>query len=104
MVSAPARHLAEASLHPLDMDWFTHFTRPARVGVPPGGRNHVRRSLTRTLCGLPLPRWLRSHFVILDPCTGAQAYPDCRRCAALAARRSERPAPAVYAAETMAAL
>ena len=65
------------------MDWFTHYTRPPRKGVAPAGRNHVRLSSTRTLCGLALPAWLASRVVILDPLTSAPAYPDCRRCRSL---------------------
>lgn len=66
------------------MTWFTHFTRPARKGLAPGGRNHVRRPDGRTLCGIRLPRWMRLRIVVLDPLTGAEAYPTCRRCSHLA--------------------
>jgi hypothetical protein len=72
------------------MDWFTHYTRPESRVAPPGGRNHVRRSTTRTLCGLRIPAWLVSRTVILDPLTGGPAYPDCRRCAHLSAGRGHR--------------
>ena len=70
------------------MIWFTHFTRPARKGSPAGGRNHAREMTARTLCGIPLGRGLKNRVVILDPFTRARAYPDCKRCAAIARRRT----------------
>ena len=63
------------------MGWFTHFTRPARKGCPPGGRNHVRHDGDDTLCGIRMPAWLVGRVVVLDPRTCGPAYPDCKRCA-----------------------
>jgi len=73
-------------VHFLVMGWFTHFTRPLRKGIAPGGRNHVRRDLGDTLCGVRMPAWLVGRVVILDPRTGVPAYPDCKRCATLSGR------------------
>ncbi len=73
------------------MNWFTHFTRPARRGLAPGGRNHVKRSLERTLCGIELQPWMENRTVVMDPMTGLGAYPDCKRCARIAARRGSAP-------------
>lgn len=71
------------------MSWFTHFTRPSRRGLPPGGRNHVRRSRERTLCGLAVDPWIARPYLIMDPLSGGRAYPDCKRCRDLAARAGE---------------
>jgi hypothetical protein len=68
------------------MNWFTHFTRPARSGFAPGGRNHVRRSSDRTLCGVRLQAWMRNRVIVLDPLTGDGAYPDCKVCTRLSER------------------
>jgi len=68
------------------MNWFTHFTRPARSGVAPGGRNHVRRSSDRTLCGVRLQAWMLNSVIVMDPTTGSGAYPDCKMCARLSNR------------------
>lgn len=81
------------------MTWFTHYTRPARRGLAPGGRNHVRSGGSRTLCGVALPPWLVSRAVICDPLTGSRAYPDCKRCARMARRRAA--APPARLAETL---
>ena len=62
------------------MNWFTHFTRPPRKGLPPGGRNHVKRSAFRTLCGVPLQPWLKNGTVIIDALSRRPAYPDCKKC------------------------
>ena len=75
------------------MNWFTHFTRPARRGLAPSGRNHVRRSAERTLCGVRLEAWLRNQVTVLDPLTGEGAYPDCKACARLSGRHGLPPAP-----------
>ncbi len=70
------------------MPWFTHFIRPARRNLPPGGRNHLRRDRLRTLCGVGVDPWIANPYLIMDPLTGARAYPDCKRCARQAARLS----------------
>ena len=62
------------------MTWFTHYRRPPRRHVAPPGRDHVRKSPIRTLCGIPLQPWMRNQTVILDPTTGGHAYPRCKTC------------------------
>jgi len=62
------------------MNWFTHYTRPPRKGLPPGGRNHVKQSPFRTLCGIRLQPWLRNRTVIVDALTRRPAYPSCKKC------------------------
>ena len=79
------------------MNWFTHFTRPVRRGLAPNGRNHVRRDSGHTLCGIGLERWMANRVVILDPLTGDEAYPSCKRCVRLSSRRAPSSAPALAA-------
>ena len=62
------------------MHWFTHYTRPMRKGLPPGGRNHFRCSPLRTQCGVRLQPWLKNQTVIIDALTRRPAYPTCKRC------------------------
>lgn len=70
------------------MNWFTHFTRPARRGLAPNGRNHVRRDSEHTLCGIRLDRWMANRITVLDPISGTAAYPTCKRCTRLEARHA----------------
>jgi len=62
------------------MNWFTHYTRPPRKGLPAGGRNHVKRSPFRTLCGIRLQPWLRNRTFIMDARMRRPAYPNCKKC------------------------
>lgn len=71
------------------MVWFTRYSRPSRKGLPPGGRNHIKASSTRTLCGIRLQRYLRYETVIVDADRRTRAYPDCASCSRLYAKRQE---------------
>ena len=82
------------------MMWFTRYSRPARKGLPPGGRNHIKTSYTRTLCGTRLQPWIRYRTLILDVASGRRAYPDCASCRRLYAKRLEA---AAKPASTLAA-
>lgn len=80
------------------MNWFTHFTRPARRSLAPNGRNHLRRDSEHTLCGIGLERWMANRIVVRDPLTGVEAYPSCKRCTRLEARRAPADTAAALAA------
>ena len=71
------------------MMWFTRYCRPARKGLPPGGRNHIKTCSTRTLCGIRLQRWIRYRTLIVDANSRRRAYPDCASCRRLYAKRWE---------------
>ncbi len=72
--------------------WFTHYRRPPRNRYPPGGRNHVKESPTRTRCGIRLEWWMHNETVILDAATRERAYPDCKTCRQLGASDHRRAA------------
>jgi hypothetical protein len=71
------------------MVWFTRYSRPARKGLPPGGRNHIKASSARTLCGIRLEGWIRFQALIVDVASRRRAYPDCASCRHLYAKRLE---------------
>lgn len=78
------------------MTWFTRYSRPARKDLPPGGRNHIKTSSTRTLCGIRLQPWIRYRTLIMDAATRSRAYPDCASCKRLHAKRRETAAKSAF--------
>jgi hypothetical protein len=71
------------------MTWFTRYSRPARKDLPPGGRNHIKTSPTRTLCGIRLQPWILNRPLVMDVASQERAYPDCANCRRLYAKRLE---------------
>ena len=68
------------------MNWFTRYTRPLRKDLPPGGRNHIRKLPTCTLCGIALDAWMKNRTLIMEVGSRKRAYPNCKTCQRLEAR------------------
>jgi hypothetical protein len=68
------------------MNWFTQYIRPLRKDLPPGGRNHIRKSPTCTLCGITLHAWMKNQALIMEVGSRERAYPDCKTCQRLKTR------------------
>ena len=82
------------------MKWFTRYSRPARKDLPPGGRNHIETSSTRTLCGVRLQPWIRYRTLVMDVASRKRAYPDCASCRRLYAKRLEASAKSAFTPAT----